>query len=52
MTPDNPRWIYWSAGNNHNWYKSVTLLRGWDTMGEQIKTALEHKLSEALYAQP
>jgi tetratricopeptide (TPR) repeat protein len=52
MTPDNPRWIYWSAGNNHNWYKSVTLLRDWDTMGEQIKTALEHKLSEALYAQP
>jgi hypothetical protein len=43
MAPDVTRWIYGKHGNEHPWYGSAKVFRGWDTMTEQIKEALNGK---------
>jgi tetratricopeptide (TPR) repeat protein len=43
MAPDVTRWIYGKYGNEHPWYGSAMVFRGWDTMIEQIKGELRAK---------
>lgn len=40
MAPDVARWIYGREGEEHHWYGSVRIFRGWETMVDQIKEAL------------
>lgn len=47
MTPDVTRWIYGQDEEQHNWYGSVRLFRGWNTISEQVATELKRWLGES-----
>jgi hypothetical protein len=44
MTPDASRWIYGRNSDQHTWYGTVKLFRGWDEIIENIKTELTLKV--------
>ena len=44
IVPDVTRWIYGAEGEDHPWYGSVKVIRGWDTCIEQVKEAINAKL--------
>jgi hypothetical protein len=44
MTPDATRWIYGVAGQDHTWYGTVRLFRGWDDVIDNIKASLTLKV--------
>jgi hypothetical protein len=44
MTPDASRWIYGRESEQHTWYGTVKLFRGWDEIIENIKTELTLKV--------
>lgn len=42
LVPDVHRWIY--SGDEHSWYRSVKLYKGWGTIIEQVKQDLKARI--------